>query len=101
MSDRLPVRYFLLVYRLSDRSVSVEPYEGELEIAGERYRQLEADHRGDDDVEVVLVGAESIETIHRTHSHYFVREEKEDNVFDLVLSKLLDSFTDTVPPGGR
>jgi hypothetical protein len=32
---------------------------------------LELRHRGDENVEIVLVGADSIETIMKTHGHYF------------------------------
>jgi hypothetical protein len=40
------------------------------------YRQaasirLEREHRGDDKLEIVLIGSDSIETVRRTHSNYF------------------------------
>jgi hypothetical protein len=41
------------------------------EEAAQAYARMEAEHRGDDDVEIVLVGADSIETIRLTHGQYF------------------------------
>jgi hypothetical protein len=35
------------------------------------YAQAEDEHRGRHDIEVVLLGSDSIETLKRTHGHYF------------------------------
>ncbi len=86
-----PSQYFILVYRLPEEAVEVVPFGDDVEAAGRRYRELEIEHRGQDGVEVVLVGADSIETIHRTHSHYFVKDKASD-LFERVLRDLLDDF---------
>jgi len=65
-----PTQYFILVYDLAMRHVEVHEYGGDVEAANAAYSQLEDEHVGGK-FEVVLVGADSIETIKRTHSPYF------------------------------
>lgn len=67
--------HFLLVYdvrlqRLVRRDEFVDAGE-----AATAYAQLEAEHRMNRDFEIVLVGADSIETIMRTHGHYFAESD--------------------------
>ncbi len=65
--------HFLLVYDLSkERLVSQDAFDKASE-AVMAYAQLEAEHRNDPNVEIVLVGADSIETVMRTHAQYFAR----------------------------
>ncbi|HEX7165793.1 MAG TPA: hypothetical protein VF230_02315 [Acidimicrobiales bacterium] len=63
------MRYFLLVY---DRSkgvlLSEEEFESEDRALDERF---EVEKRIPDDVEVVVLGAESREALQKTHSRYF------------------------------
>lgn len=40
------------------------------------YNEAEELHREDRDIEVVLLGSDSIETVERTHSSYFELSEK-------------------------
>jgi len=69
------LRHFLLVYDLkAQRLVSQRDFEDGVEAAA-AYAALEREYQGRDDFEVVLVGADSIETIRRTHAHYFDRTE--------------------------
>lgn len=68
-----PERYFLITYDLREQSVHVDPYETDFDAAAEMYSVLEERYADDDRVEVVLVGADTIETIHKTHSHYFAK----------------------------
>jgi hypothetical protein len=65
-----PTQYFILVYDLAMRHVDVHEYGADLHAANEAYTRLEDEHTGGK-FEVVLVGADSIETIKRTHSPYF------------------------------
>jgi hypothetical protein len=65
-----PTQYFILVYDLAMRHVEVHEYENDVEGANAAYSQLEDEHAGGK-YEIVLVGADSIETIKRTHSPYF------------------------------
>ncbi len=63
--------YFLLTYRPSDQSLDVADLGTDAVAADENYTTTEAEHRHEPDVQVVLIGADSIETIRRTHAHYF------------------------------
>lgn len=62
--------YFLLVHRATPHELEIETFadEGSAAVA---YSLREHEHRDSPDVEVVLVGADSLETVKQTHSHYF------------------------------
>jgi len=62
--------YFLLSFHAADRSVDVQDLGPDEAAAAAAYSALE---RSVDSatVEVVLVGADSLETVRKTHSHYF------------------------------
>lgn len=63
--------HFLLVYDLHEqRLVSQEAFNDAGE-AAKAYADMEKRHRIDQDYEIVLVGADSIETIMKTHGQYF------------------------------
>jgi hypothetical protein len=65
-----PTQYFILVYDLAMRHVEVHEYGADVDQANAAYSVLEDEHAGGK-FEVVLVGADSIDTIKRTHSPYF------------------------------
>ena len=65
-----PTQYFILVYDMAMRHVEVHEYKDDVEQANIAYSELEDQYAGGK-FEVVLVGADSIETIKRTHSPYF------------------------------
>ncbi len=65
-----PTQYFILVYDLAMRHVEVHEFGNDVEGANAAYSQLEDEH-AEGKYEIVLVGADSIETIKRTHSPYF------------------------------
>jgi chromosome segregation and condensation protein ScpB len=66
-------QHFLLVYDLARQELvrQLEFHDGDEAAAA--YRELEGEYRGRSDLEIVLVGADSIETIKQTHAHYFER----------------------------
>lgn len=69
--------HFLLVYDLSRQVlVSQREFHDPAEAAA-AYADLEAAHRADRDFEIVLVGADSLETIMQTHGHYFGQSESD------------------------
>lgn len=70
--------HFLLVYDLNLQQLVEQLSYTDAYEAAEAYARLEEKHRGDDDLEIVLVGADSIETIKVTHGHYFDEELAED-----------------------
>jgi hypothetical protein len=63
--------HFLLVYDHGKRELIHRGRYEDADEAAEAYAQMERDHRGDKDLEIVLVGADSIETIRKTHGNYF------------------------------
>lgn len=67
--------YFFLSFRGADRSVSVEDFGADEAAATDAYSALERTLGDAGQVEVVLVGADSLETIRKTHSHYFTADE--------------------------
>jgi len=70
MSD--DVQYFLLAYDRSARHLITELSLGtDQDSASNAYSELESQHRGDENIEVVLLGSDSIETLRLTHANYF------------------------------
>ena len=68
------MEHFLLIYSHKDQALLESPRvfaEDDVEAATAAYQDAEAAHNGSIDIEIVLVGADSIETIRRTHGHYF------------------------------
>jgi hypothetical protein len=84
MFGQTPERWFIIEYHMSDQSVHVQEFDERIQDATSRYAELEASYRDDRSVEVVLVGADSIETIMRTHSHYWVKHETADVFAELA-----------------
>ncbi len=67
----LPVHHYLLVYDLGlRRLVACEDFTDSDE-AAQAYARKEQENRGNRGLEIVLVGADSLETIKVTHGHYF------------------------------
>jgi hypothetical protein len=67
----MPLVHFLLVYdRQQQRLVFQHGYSDAPE-ALKAYEAMEEKHRDDRHMEIVLVGADSIETVMLTHGNYF------------------------------
>lgn len=67
----MPIVHFLLVYdRQQGKLVVQRPYTDPHE-AVQAYEAMEKQHRDDRHMEIVLVGADSLETIMLTHGNYF------------------------------
>jgi hypothetical protein len=67
----MPLIHFLLVYdHARERLVRRHEFADAAEAAA-AYTELERENRGKADIEIVLVGADSIETIRQTHGNYF------------------------------
>lgn len=65
------VPYFLLVYaRTEGRLLREEPFDDHREALVARFEEERA-HRGDDNIEVVVLGADSREAMRNTHARYF------------------------------
>ncbi|HEY5816527.1 MAG TPA: hypothetical protein VIS95_09355 [Solirubrobacterales bacterium] len=67
----MALQHFLLVYDLDAQRLIGQEEFGDGEEAASAYAALEHQYKGRNDLEIVLVGADSLETIKRTHAHYF------------------------------
>jgi hypothetical protein len=70
------IRHFLVVYDVVRELAKVEDFGEDYEAALKAYGEREQDHRFDPAYEVVLLGADSLDTIKKTHSSYFVQPEE-------------------------
>ena len=69
----MSLTHFLLIYDLREqRLVEVREFTDAIE-ATDAYGQAELEHLGDQGWEIVLVGADSLDTIRKTHGHYFTK----------------------------
>ena len=75
----MPIYHFLIVYNhRHDELVRFEPFGLDVTRATEAYSEVEKQYRDrddHDDYEIVLVGADSRETLEVTHSRYFKQGE--------------------------
>lgn len=69
------IRHFLVVYDLAAGKARVESFGTDYDRALEAYAKAEQDIENRETFDIVLLGADSIETIKRTHSSYFHTEE--------------------------
>lgn len=69
------INHFLVVYNLAEGKAKVESFGTDYDAALEAYAKAEEDFSNRDTYDIVLLGADSIETIKRTHSSYFHTEE--------------------------
>lgn len=70
--------HFLIVYDLrAGRTIRLDEYpDGDREEAMAHRFRLESDYLGDPNLEVIVLGAESIKTLEVTHSRYFKRADE-------------------------
>lgn len=68
-----PIRYYLIVYdrRLGQLAEDPPREFTDQEVALSAYDESEQAFRADRNIEVVLVGADSLDTVRQTHSNYF------------------------------
>ena len=69
------IRHFLIVYDIPTGKAKVRDFGTDYDGAMEAYAEIEGETRGRDDLDIVLVGADSLETVKRTHSSYFETDE--------------------------
>lgn len=64
--------HFILIYdHQQQRLVDQLEFGTRGQDAAQKYAEIEQQYRDREGIEIVLVGADSIDTIQRTHSHYF------------------------------
>lgn len=81
-----PTQYFILVYNLTTRHVDVHEFGAAEDKANHAYTSLEDEYADKGKYEIVLVGADSIATIRRTHSPYFTTGTATEVVEDFLAS---------------
>ena len=67
----MPLVHFLLVYNGPMRTLERSELFEDVDAALGAYALAEDEYRGRNDAEVVLLGSDSLETLKRTHGHYF------------------------------
>ncbi len=69
------IKHFLLVYdHEAGHLIAVEEFGGEAKKALTRYEALESLHRHERQMDIVLVGSDSLDTVRVTHANYFDSE---------------------------
>jgi hypothetical protein len=83
------IKHFLIVYDIETGIPVVEEFGNDDEAATRAYEDREREHRFDPKVEVVLLGADSLDTIKHTHSSYFTRsgERRLEALVDRAVSR--------------
>jgi hypothetical protein len=71
MSPDDDIRHFLLTRDVARRSTTVVEFGTDYEAAQDAYQQAERKVFGRQDLDVVLLSSDSLETIELTHSSYF------------------------------
>lgn len=83
----MALRHFLLIYDLNaGHLIKAEDLGTDADSATQTYSDCEAEYRDRDGFEIVLVGADSIETIKKTHSHYFDLDDEQGGKFQVLLT---------------
>lgn len=85
------VRHFILIYDRSVGALREEiPFGHDSDAAVGAYSALEEQYRDNKGIEIVLVGADSFDTIRKTHANYFA-DSRADLITEPLLRDLLDS----------
>lgn len=74
MTD-VEIKHFLVVYNLEEGRATVQSFGTDYDAALDAYAKAEGDFENRQTYDIVLLGADSIDTIERTHSSYFHTEE--------------------------
>jgi hypothetical protein len=70
MNSSDDIKHFLVTYDPAHREATVRDFGTNYDAAQDAYRQAEQGARGTD-LDVVLLSADSLDTVKRTHSSYF------------------------------
>lgn len=81
-----PPNHFILVYDIAARHVDVHSFGTDRGEATRAYSVLEDEYSATGKYEVVLVGADSLDTVKRTHSPYFSAGTAREVVRDFLAS---------------
>lgn len=76
--------YFLLIYNRAHRHLQTVQEFADRDEAGRAYVAAERAAQGDSGLEIVLIGADSMDTIRRTHGQYFDAPADRSKYLDAV-----------------
>lgn len=65
------IKHFLVSYDLDTGKTKVEPFGTDYDVAQAAYAEAERANAEDENLDIVLLSADSLETIKQTHSSYF------------------------------
>lgn len=65
------IKHFLVIYDIAGRETEVHEFGADYEGAQAAYGEAERAARGRANLDIVLLSADSLETLKRTHSSYF------------------------------
>ncbi len=69
------INHFLVTYDINAGEAHVQSFGTDYDAAMEAYSEAEDDARNRTDLDIVLLSADSIDTVKRTHSSYFETRE--------------------------
>lgn len=78
MSQTDDIKHFLITLDIARRETTVEEFGNDYDAAQVAYQKAEQEASRDVGLDVVLLSAESLDTIKRTHSSYFEVRSLED-----------------------
>jgi len=74
------IKHFLVTYDPARREATVQAFGTDYDAAQDAYQRAEHEDRGTN-LDVVLLSADSLETIKRTHSSYFEQRPLDELLF--------------------
>jgi hypothetical protein len=72
------IKHFLVTRDVARRKTAVQEFGTDYDAAQHAYQDAEQQAQGRSDLDVVLLSADSLETIKRTHSSYFQRKSLDE-----------------------
>ena len=82
----MSLHHFLLLYDVAAQQLlDAQDFGENAEAAADAYAAAEREHRDGQNIEIVLIGADSLDTIRQTHSHYF--DGAEEDFFATVVAE--------------
>jgi hypothetical protein len=82
------IRHFLIIYDIPSAKARVRSFGTDYDAAQAAYAEIEGEMRDRGDLDIVLVGADSLDTVKRTHSSYFRTESSFESLLpEGVLSR--------------
>lgn len=74
------IKHFLVIYDTASADVEVRSLGTDYDAAQDAYSEAERNHRGDRRYDIVLLSADSLDTIEKTHSSYFGGSKDRDEL---------------------